>query len=281
MRIGLACGIVLLTTVPGSAADPIIRRDVAYAEPANPRQTLDVFAPGEGMRRPVVLWIHGGGWRRGDKSAVQQKPRYFVERGFVFVSTNYRFVPQVTVPEMTRDIARAIRWVHEHATEFGGDPSRIVVMGHSAGAHLAALVATDERYLRGEGLSLAILKGCVPVDTAAYDIPKRIIDGGALPTETLLETFGKTVEAQRDVSPAAQAAPNKSIPPFLILHVASRPDSTAQSNWFAERLRAAGVEATVFAAQGKNHGTINSELGRKNDPPTAAMEAFLDRVVPR
>jgi len=102
---------------------------------------------------------------------VQVKPQAFVDRGFVFVSTNYRFVPNVTIKEMAGDIARPIRWVHDHAQVSGGDPNTILVMGHSAGAQLAALVCTDDRYLRTEKLSLSIIKGCVPVDGDTYDVP--------------------------------------------------------------------------------------------------------------
>src|SRR5204863_6297808 len=102
------------------------------------------------------------------------KPQAFTEKGFVFVSTNYRFVPKVSVKEMTGDIAKAIHWAHDHAKEYGGDPNSIYVMGHSAGAHLAALVCTDDRYLKAEGLSLSIIKGCVPVDSAVYDVKKQI-----------------------------------------------------------------------------------------------------------
>src|SRR5215475_4811085 len=165
MRILIA--VTLLIATGEVAAEPKIQRDVPYVEPKNERQTLDVYAPTTGGDHPIVFWIHGGGWRQGNKSGVQQKPQAFVDKGFVFVSTNYRFVPQVTVKDMTGDIAKAIRWAHDHAKDFGGNPNSIFVMGHSAGAHLAALVCTDDRYLQAEGLSLSLIKGCVPVDTAA------------------------------------------------------------------------------------------------------------------
>lgn len=100
---------LLLTAVLASiasAAEPRVTRDIPYAEPANPRQMLDVYAPAEGKDLPVIVWIHGGGWRRGDKASVQLKPAAFNERGFLFVSTTYRFVPEVTVKEMTGDVAR-------------------------------------------------------------------------------------------------------------------------------------------------------------------------------
>jgi acetyl esterase/lipase len=264
----------LFLAFPAVAAEPKVHRDLPYAEPKNERRTLDVYAPAAGKGHPVVVWIHGGGWTQGDKRSVQQKPQAFVDRGFVFVSTNYRFFPQVTVKEMTGDVAKAIRWVHAHAQEYGGDPDTLFVMGHSAGAHLAALVCTDARYLQAEGLSLAVLKGCVPVDVAAYDLPKRRQDGGSAP-----KVFGQTEELHRELSPVTHVARGKHIPPFLILHVADRADAKAQSQWFADRLKDAGVSAQVVAAEGKTHGTINGDLGRPDDKPTQALFEFLDRVL--
>ena len=257
------------------AADPRAHRDLAYVEPKTERQTLDVFAPADGKNLPVIVWIHGGGWTRGSKASVQMKPQIFTDKGFVFVSINYRFVPNVTVKEMTGDVAKSIRWVHEHAQDYGGDPKSIFVMGHSAGAHLAALVCTDDRYLKAEGLSLAILKGCVPVDVSVYDIPKRLKDGGSVKPETFKAVFGETDASHRELSPAAHAAKGKSIPPFLILHVADRADTKAQSHWFADKLIEAGVSAKVVAAEGKNHGTINSDLGQPDDKPTQELFEFL------
>jgi len=270
---------LLLVASCVSAAEPKIQRGVAYAEPKNDWQSLDVYAPAEGKGHPIVVWIHGGGWRAGDKASVQKKPQAFVDKGFVFISTTYRFIPNVTVKEMTGDIAKAIRWAHEHAKDFGGDPDSIFVMGHSAGAHLAALVCTDESYLKAEGLPLSIIRGCVPVDVSVYDIPKRLKDGGSVPPATFTAIFGETEESQRALSPAAHVAKDKQIPPFLILHVADRADTKAQSHWFADKLHEAGVPATVVAAEGKNHGTINADLGKADDKPTIAVFEFLDGIV--
>jgi acetyl esterase/lipase len=270
---------VLLLASTATAADPQIQRDVPYVEPKNERQTLDVYAPAEGKNHPVIVWVHGGGWTKGSKNGMQKKPAAFAEKGFVFVPINYRFVPNVTVKEMTADIAKAIHWVHDHAKEFGGDPNSIVVMGHSAGAHLAALVCTDDRYLTAEGLSLSIIKGCVPIDVSVYDIPKRLKDGGSVSPETFKAVFGETEEIQRDLSPAAHIAKGKNIPSFLILHVADRADTKAQSDWIAGKLVEAGVSAKVVGAEGKNHGTINSDLGLPDDKPTKELFEFLDGVL--
>ena len=91
---------VLLLSTSALAHEPQVHRDLAYAEPKNERQTLDVYAPGQGKNHPIVLWIHGGGWQAGDKTDVQVKPQAFVDRGFVFVSTNYRLLPNATIKEM-------------------------------------------------------------------------------------------------------------------------------------------------------------------------------------
>jgi acetyl esterase/lipase len=271
--------VLLVLTSPALAADPQVHRDLAYAEPKAERQTLDVYAPAEGKDHPIVVWIHGGGRGQGQKAGVQKKPQAFVDKGFIFVSINYRFIPQVTMKGMAGDVAKAIHWVHDHAKEYGGDSNRIFVMGHSGGAHLAALVCTDDHYLKTEGLSLSIITGCVPVDVGFYDVPKLVKDSGSAAPDTFKEFFGGTEEAQREVSPAAHIARGKNIPAFLILHCADRADTKAQSEWFAEKLKEAGVSATVFAAEGKTHGTINSDLGTRDDKPTRKVWEFLDGVL--
>lgn len=268
---------VLLFASPLLAAEPKIQRDIAYAEPKTERRTLDLYAPASGNDHPIVVWIHGGGWRQGDKRGVQQKPQAFVDKGFLFVSINYRFVPQVTVKEMTGDVAKAIRWVHDHAKENRGNPNSMFVMGHSAGAHLAALVCTDDRYLQAEGLSLSIIKGCVPVDTAAYDIPQRFAQSDAAKASAGRDIFGEGEASHRELSPITYVGKVKSIPAFLVLHVADRPDSKAQSEQFAKALQKAGVSAAVVPAGGKTHGTINSELGLPDDKPTKALFEFVGR----
>jgi acetyl esterase/lipase len=252
-------------------------RDVPYAGTDSPRQTLDVHTISGARDRPIVLFIHGGGWRRGDKGGVGLKPSWLIEQGYILVSVNYRFVPDVTIREMTQDIARAIRWTREHAADYGGAGERITVMGHSAGAHLAALVCTDESYLKGEGLTLGAVRGCVPIDVSVYDVPKRFTETGSTPTSTYAAVFGDKEETQRAVSPSHFVGADKNIPSFLILHVADRPETKAQSHAFAERLRAAGVTAEVVAGEGKTHGTINSDLGKPGDEPTKAVEAFLKK----
>src|SRR2546423_1785947 len=128
---------LLALVSPAFAGEPKVHRGIPYAEPKNERQMLDVHAAISGKNLPVVVWIHGGGWRRGDKAEMHHKPKAFADKGFVLVSINYRFVPNVKVNEIAGDVAKAIRWTHDHAKDYGGDPNTIIVMGHSAGAQLA------------------------------------------------------------------------------------------------------------------------------------------------
>lgn len=267
--------LVLLCFVsPLLADEPKVQRGIPYAEPKNERQMLDVYAPTTGKNHPVVVWIHGGGWRRGDKAEVHHKPKAFTDRGFVFVSINYRFVPNAAVDQIAGDVAKAICWARDHAREFGGDPNAIIVMGHSAGAQLAALVCTNERYLKAEKVPLSVIKACVPVDGDTYDVPLQIKTVEDKRAKSYRSTFGDE-KSQWNLSSVAHVARGKSIPPFLILHVAEHPETKAQSERLVKSLREAGVSANAYPAKGKNHTTINNDLGLADDLPTQKMFRFL------
>ncbi len=264
-----------------------VKRNIPYAEPAQERQVLDVYAPPDAKNLPVVFWIHGGGWQGGDKTDVQIKPKVFTDKGFVFVSTNYRLLPSVDMATIVRDVAKSIHWVHDHIAERGGDPNRLVVMGHSAGAQLAALICTDERYLKAEGLSLAIIKGCVPVDGDTYDVPaiietaetRRRVHGLPQAKYGHREKFGNDPAKHRDFSAVTHVAKDKGIPPFLILHVADHPDTSAQAQRLGNVLKDAGIPVTVFGARETNHNKLNANLGQPDDPATKALFEFVGKAL--
>ena len=260
-----------------------IKRDIPYADPAHERQVLDVYSPTGAKNLPVVFWIHGGGWQAGDKVAVQLKPQVFVEKGFVFVSTNYRLLPNVDMDTIIRDVAKSLGWVHKHIAEHGGDPKRIFVMGHSAGAQLAALVCIDDRYLKAEGVPFDVLKGCVPVDGDTYDVPaiietaetRRRVHGQPQAKFGHREKFGNTPEKHRDLSAVTHVVKGKNIPPFQILHVADHPDNAAQAQRLGAVLKDASLPVTVFGAKDTNHTKINENLGQPDDPSTKALFEFV------
>ena len=137
---------------PAIAADFQVDRDVAYTDPADPARTLDAYYSTQGADHPLIVWVHGGGWRRGDKGPVGRKPRALVDRGYVFASVNYRFVPQVEVPDQAADVAAAVRFLHDHAADYGADPERSGLMGHSTAADLVAIPS------RWEGMPNVLLE---------------------------------------------------------------------------------------------------------------------------
>lgn len=273
--------IAAATAAAAPAQEP--KRDIPYADKPHERQVLDVYAPRGAKGLPVVFWIHGGGWQTGDKKDVQIKPKAFTEAGFVFVSTNYRLLPATDMGTIVRDVAKALGWTHGHIAEHGGDPKRLFVMGHSAGAQLAALICTDDRYLKAEGVPLAHVKGCVPVDGDTYDVPAIIATAEARWTAHGLpaakyghrEKFGNDPVKHKDFSAVTHVARGKDIPPFLILHVAGHPDVTAQAQRFGSVLKDAGLSASIFSARETTHTKVNADLGLPDDPATKAVFEFL------
>jgi acetyl esterase/lipase len=277
-----------LAVVPAMyAADPsmVVKRDLSYAS-AHERQVLDVYAPPHAKNLPVVFWIHGGGWQTGDKSGVQQKPRAFISRGFVFVSTNYRLLPHVDMGTIIRDVAKSLGWVHKNIAVHGGDPRRIFVMGHSAGAQLAALICTDDRLLKAEGVPFSVLKGCVPVDGDTYDVPaivangemRRRLHGQPEPKFGHRAKFG-TEDQHREYSAVTHVVRGKGIPPFLLLHITENPDTRAQAQRLAAVLKDAGISVQVVVARDTTHNQVNANLGTPGDPTTVALFDFVDTAL--
>ena len=273
--------LALLVVLAAPAQD--VKRDIPYGDGTTERQVLDIHAPKDAKNLPVVFWIHGGGWQSGDKALVQEKPKAFVDRGFVFVSTNYRLLPKVEMLTIFHDVAKSLGWVYKHIADYGGDPNRIFVMGHSAGAQLAALLCIDDRYLKAEGVPFSVLKGCVPVDGDTYDVPaiietaeaRRRAHGEPQAKVGHREKFGNDPAKHKDYSAVTHVAKGKGIPPFLILYVADHPDTTAQARRLASVLKGAEIPVTAFGAKDTNHTKLNDSLGVAGDPPTQALDAFV------
>ena len=280
MLLALAIPVLLQS---GGSTNQQVYRDLPYAEPRNERQMLDVYAPAGAKNRPIVFWIHGGGWQKGDKSEMHAKPQAFTEKGFVFASTNYRFIPNVTMQQIAGDVAKSIRWMYDNGAKYGGDPETIIVMGWSAGAQLAALICTDERYLKAERLALTNIKGCVPVDADTFYPALQIDTVEARPNAKRPSSYRiKFPEgSDRELSSVLYVAKDKGIPPFLIVHIAGRPESgtAIQAQVLANALNVAGVPVQVAAAEGKTHNTLNSDLGLPGDQATKAVFEFLDRAL--
>ncbi|NLS93835.1 MAG: alpha/beta hydrolase [Planctomycetaceae bacterium] len=236
-----------------------------------------------------MFWIHGGGWQAGDKGDVALKPKVLTERGFVFVSTNYRLLPDVEMDVLIRDVAKSLGWVHRNISKYGGDPKRIFVGGHSAGAQLAALICIDDRYLKEEGVSFDVLRGCVPVDGDTYDIPKIIMTaefrqalyGGKMFTFGHRQKFGNDPEKHVDFSAVTHAAKSKGIPPFLLFYFSGNPETRAQAQCLETVLKEADIPVKAYGKRDSNHSRLNNELGIPDDPATQEFYKFLDALVDR
>lgn len=280
----LALSSVVLTTAGSARERPALQQrqgaaqELAYG--TDKLQRLDFWA-GKNRNAPLVVFVHGGGWKRGDKKMMKgsAKLEHWLAQGYAVASVNYRLVPAATVEQQAADVAAAVAYLKNNAARLGFDSERIALVGHSAGAHLVALVGTDPQWLRGAGLSMSDIAGVVPLDGAGYDVPAQMGENPRLMGDTYEQAFGTDPVRQRALSPTFQAAaPNA--PAFLILHV-ERDDAVAQSKALGEALRKAGTEAKVQGFKGKGlrgHMEINRKLGEAGYPATPVVDAFLQKI---
>ena len=266
-----------------------VTQDQAAMKPADqtiaygraPLQKLDFWHAKGANKAPLIVFVHGGGWKRGDKANAtgHWKVEHYPAEDYGFASINYRLVPRATVEQQAQDVADALKALIDRSGDLGIDRDKIVLMGHSAGAHLVALVGTDERYLKRAGLSFADVAGVIPIDGAAYDVPAQMTDGGRFMQPTYRQAFGTDPARQRLLSPTLQAqAPNAG--EFLLLHVQRR-DGIMQAQALAEALREAGTDVQVESFPGKGirgHREINQRLGDPDYPATGKVDAWLRDV---
>ena len=236
-----------------------VERDIAYGR--DPKQRYDVYLPARVQPgAPILFMVHGGGWRRGDKASpgvVGNKAAYWLNQGFVFVSTNNRLVPDVDPMQQAEDVATAIASMQQHARQWGADPARMILMGHSAGAHLAVLVGTKPELLRKAGAQLPL--GVVSLDSGALDVPS-LMSQARVP-ELYRNAFGSDPAFWRSVSPQQQL--DRRALPMLLVCSSTRNFPTSpcdEARKLATRASAASVPAQVLP-EALQHGEINSQLG--------------------
>ena len=252
-------------------------RDVAYG--GDPAQRFDVYLPAGGTARaPVIFMVHGGGWRRGDKamaSVVQNKVARWVPRGFVLISTNYRMLPGTQPIEQARDVARALAFAQGRAAGWGADRDCFILMGHSAGAHLVALISAEPSLAFDQG-ALPWL-GTVSLDSAALNVV-AIMQGPHLPLYDA--AFGSDPAYWRAASPLQQLKTRGA--PFLAVCSTQRRESCPQSRNFADKANGLHMRAQVLG-EDLTHRHINEDLGLPG-AYTRQVEDFmatLDPVVAR
>jgi arylformamidase len=247
-----------------------VERDVAYG--TDPKQRFDVYLPARASHAPVMFLVHGGGWRTGDKSGravVENKVARWTSAGFIVISTNYRLLPAADPIAQAEDVARAIATAQQRLPAWGGDPERIVLVGHSAGAHLVALLATDETLIAHQGARPVI--GTLILDSAALDV-ETLMRQPHLPLYDA--AFGMRPRYWRAASPYRQLGAGAS--PFLLVCSTLRRESCPEAAKFAKRARTLGVTAQVLQ-QPLSHRQINEQLGTAG-AYTDSVEAFLQTL---
>jgi acetyl esterase/lipase len=233
-------------------------------------QTLDVWRPSGPVTgpRPVLIFWYGGGWAKGDRAAYGFAARAFAKGGFVVIVPDYRKVPKIRFPAFLQDGAQAVKWARDHVADYGGDPGRIVIAGHSAGAYTVAMLALDSRWLKAEGVDPGIIKAAVGL-SGPYDFypftSKRAADamqGAADPTMTQPIHFARA-----------------DAPPMLLVTSSGdtevRPKNAIN---LANRLRALGAPVTLREYQGLSHEEVAMALSkpfRGKAPVLADSIAFL------
>ena len=240
----------------------------------DPRHKLDVYVPNKtpaGARLPVVIFWYGGGWVDGNRGDYAFAGRAFAAQGFVAVVADYRLVPQVLFPAFNHDGALAVKWVRDNIARFGGDPARIALSGHSAGAYIAAMIALDRHYLTDVGVDPGIIRAAALL-SGPYDFYPFTEQRG----RNALGQWPRPAETQ----PISFARPDA--PPMLLIHgtadVIARPYNSEQ---LAAKLEKLGAPVELRLYPGKSHiDTIKSlsPAFRGSTPALADSIAFLRRM---
>jgi acetyl esterase/lipase len=244
--------------------------DVSYGP--DPAQKFDVYIPAGAHNAPVIFMVHGGGWRIGDKTnagVVEKKLAHWSAKGYVFISINYRMLPNTKPLEQAQDVAKAVATAQAKASEWGADPKKFILMGHSAGAHLVALLASSA--------DLASKQGARPW------LGTVILDSATLETEQLMklphmplydDAFGTDKDYWRATSPYAQLTRNSG--PMLAVCSSKRRESCPNAKTFAVKAKAMGVRVEVLE-EPLSHGDINKTLGQKS-AYTESIDKFVESL---
>ena len=252
--------------------------------------SLDIYAPAntEG-KAPVVFWVHGGGWAIGSKNyTTDSKAEFFTREGYLFVTVNYRLSPfppdvdeagRIKHPDHIIDIADAARWVYDSIANYGGDRNKMVAMGHSAGAHLVALLATNQKYLNRVQLPVTVFSGVVPIDTEGFDVERTINTGGFFLKKAYRNAFGDDPALWEDASPFKQIEQGEALPKHWLLFERGGEERVQQLQAFAQKLRTNGTNIEILDAHGLTHIAVNRRIGLFfDDVVSPAIAEFLQRV---
>jgi arylformamidase len=269
----LAAIVLLLLGASASAEMPegvTLQRDIAYG--ADAAQRLDVYLPSRTNNAPILFMVHGGGWRIGDKGnarVTDNKIARWVPKGIIFVSVNYRMIPEAEPLTQAQDVARALAKVQDLAPGWGGDPANIILIGHSAGAHLVALITAAPEIAVVQGAKS--WKGSVLLDSGALDVP-AIMTARHLPLYD--RAFGHHPAEWQAASPFHRlTGPTR--PMFAVCRKRGN-ESCPANRAFARKANQLGGSVEVLPMD-FGHGQINEQLGLPG-AYTERVETFMRRL---
>jgi arylformamidase len=249
-------------------AGATVERDIAYGEHRLHR--LDLYRPASAKDAPVVVMIHGGAWRLGNKAigrGVRNKVAHWVGKGWILVSLDYRLLPEAKPLEQAQDVARALAFVQARAAAWGGDASRIVLVGHSSGAHLASLLSVDPALTAVAGARP--WRATIALDSAAFDVEQIMRDRHFGFYDA---AFGSDPQEWRAASPLHRLDSSLAIP-LLAVCSSRRADSCGQAKAFAAKVATLGGRVSVLPVD-LAHGEVNERLGTTG-AYTEQVDAFL------
>jgi len=229
------------------STDFSVESDIAYG--TEPRQKLDIYTPRGGPPKATVLFIYGGSWTSGTRSLYRFLGQALAGRGYQTVIADYRLSPQVTYPAFVEDTARAFAWVKENIRAHKGDPSRVVLMGHSAGAYNVTMTAIDPVWLAPYGLQ--------PSDALGVISLAGPLSFNPLKTKSTEPIFASAPDIEKARPIKLAAAGGASAPPFLLMHGTG--DTTVgmfNSENFMAALNSAGGKASLKVYEGAGHLTV-------------------------
>lgn len=237
-------------------------------------QKYDVYLPEGASHAAVVIMVHGGAWTGGDKqgdNVADAKAGYFVSKGYIFVSLNYRLLPSSDPLIQAADVARGIANIQANAAKWGGDKQKIILMGAGAGGHLAALLSSNPSLASDQGAS--VWSAAVVLETSALDVPSLMSTSHAGVYDT---AFGANLEFWEDSSPSHLIDPS-GVPMLVVCSTESQEDSCSRAAAFKESAQAAGVNVTV-SPQDMSPWQINGRVGVSTSY-TDTIESFIDQVL--
>lgn len=256
------------TVAPGTVVPGATLKTFAYGPGL--AESIDVYAPPNAHGVPVIVMVHGGGWRIGDKSSpgvVGNKMTHWLPQGYILVSVNYGLLPDVKVDAQADSIARSVAYVEAHAAEWGGDGNKLILMGHSAGAHLVALVSADPSAVSAQGGH--DWRGTVVLDSAGLDVASVM---SKRHPKLYDDAFGNDPAYWAKLSPSERLKPG-AVPMLLVCSLKRPDDSCGQSRAYAAKLKAIGQDAPVLP-EDLTHMQIDDNLGLPGDY-TDAVDAFI------